>query len=254
MPPTHLDSLLRPGSITTLYQPIYDISGEPRVFAFEALSRGPAGTNFESPDILFSYARHKRAEHIIDRACIALALERARPLPTDVRLSVNVHASTVTQGGGTFAPFLDVELRRAQIDPTRVIVEVVEHALAWNAHDYAACVDELRAIGVAIALDDIGVGLSNYRMMLDTRPSFLKIDRYLIAGSAEDPRRTVILESICELAEKLEATVIAEGIEAGADLARVRGIGIRYVQGFLLSVPRPVEAFVGEASGPVTRV
>jgi EAL domain-containing protein (putative c-di-GMP-specific phosphodiesterase class I) len=243
VPPTHLDTLLRPESIRTLFQPIYDIAGDPSVFAFEGLSRGPAGSNFESPDIFFSYARHKRAEHLLDRICIGLVLERSRDLPREARISVNVHASTLTAGGGTFAPFLAAELHRAGVEPSRLIVEVVEHALAWNPHDYAASVDELRAIGVDVALDDIGVGLSNYRMMIDTRPSYLKIDRYLVAGCAFDSRRSVILESIYELAEKLAATVIAEGIETEADLARLRTIGIRFVQGFLFSPPQPAAAF-----------
>jgi len=248
MTPSHIDSLLRPESVTTLFQPIYDITRAPAVFAFEGLSRGPAGTNFESPDVFFSYARHKRAEHLVDRTCIALALARSRDLPESARITVNVHASTLTAGGGTFAPFLEAELRRVGMKPSRLIVEIVEHALAWNAHDYAASVDELRNIGVDVALDDIGVGLSNYRMMIDTRPNYLKIDRYLISGCASDARRTVILESICELAENLVATVIAEGIETGAELNHLRSIGIRFVQGFLFCRPKAATAFAQEVS------
>jgi len=250
MPPSHLDLILRPESIATLFQPIYAVNGKSTVFAYEGLSRGPAGTNFESPDVLFSYARHKRAEDRVDRTCISLALMRARVLPAEARISVNVHASTLTIGGGTFAPFLATEMRRAEIEPARVIVEIVEHAHAWNAHDYAAAVDELRAIGVTVALDDIGVGLSNYRMLLDTRPSFVKIDRYLVGGSANDRRRSVILESICELADRLGATVIAEGIETGADFAHIRATGIHLVQGFLLSPPRPAAAFAEAVEEP----
>ena len=138
-------------------------------------------------------------------------------------------------------------MRRASFAPSHVVVEVVEHALAWNPRDYAQAVDELRDLGVSIALDDIGVGLSNYRMMLDTRPNYLKIDRYVVTGCDADPRRSAILESIWSLAERLGAMVIAEGVETAAELAQVQAVGIRLVQGFLLSKPKKATAFAGEA-------
>src|SRR5262249_2233550 len=61
----------------------------------ECLMRGPSDTNIEPADILFEYARRKRAESAVDRACIAVALKAAQQLDTVPRFFLNVHASTL---------------------------------------------------------------------------------------------------------------------------------------------------------------
>src|SRR5207247_3075652 len=65
------------------------------LYGFECLTRGPRGTNFESPDVLFDYVRLKRQEIVVDRACIAAGLRNLPHLDGQVRISINVHASTL---------------------------------------------------------------------------------------------------------------------------------------------------------------
>ncbi len=100
----------------------------------------------------------------------------------------------------------------------------------------------LRRIGVRIAVDDIGLGHSNYRMLLECRPDFFKIDRYLVKGSNGDAYRRAVLHSIAELAQKVGAHAVAEGVDNEADLHTVCAEGIEMVQGYLLS--RPIPAMV----------
>jgi EAL domain-containing protein (putative c-di-GMP-specific phosphodiesterase class I) len=109
----------------------------------------------------------------------------------------------------------------------------------------------LRARGIGIALDDVGVGHSNYSMMLDCRPDLIKIDRYLVAGCHADPQRQAVLESIARLAPRLGARAVAEGVEEPDDLGTIRALGIDLVQGFLLSRPFfPRDVTVARLDGP----
>ena len=93
-----LDRILAPPGPSIVFQPIFQ--HRPRawhLYGFEALARGPRQTNLEDPKILFEYLRRKRAEAVVDRACVALALRTADSLGKRAHLGINVHASTLEQ-------------------------------------------------------------------------------------------------------------------------------------------------------------
>ncbi len=235
-----LDRILEPNGLTTVFQPVYQLNAEGwRLHAVEALTRGPAGTNFESAPVLFEYVRRKREESLVDRACVAHALPAARELRGSPRLSVNVHASTLGRDQG-FVAFVHDELAQAGIAPERLVVEIVEHSPFWDGKSFTMALEGLRELGVAIALDDVGLGNSNYRMVLECRPDYFKVDRYLVEGSAGDVYRRALLRSITDLAASFGAFAVAEGVDKHEDLDAVITEGYRLVQGYLLSEPRTV--------------
>jgi EAL domain-containing protein (putative c-di-GMP-specific phosphodiesterase class I) len=232
-----LDRLLAPGGITPVYQPIYVVSDpEPRLYGYECLSRGPRGTNFEQPAVLFDYVRLKRQEIVVDRACIATALRQLPPIPGGLQISINVHASTLGRDP-SFTDFLFMTCRDTGFAPSRLTVEIVEHAPPWDTEAFLRALESLRALGTAIALDDVGLGQSNFKMLLDASPEFLKLDRYFVEGCHRDPKRRAVIGAIEELARRFGAQVIAEGVENEDDLLAVREAGVELVQGFLFSQP-----------------
>jgi len=232
-----LDRLLAPGGITPVYQPIYIVSdAAPELYGFECLSRGPQGTNFESPGVLFDYVRLKRQEIVVDRACIAAALRNLPHLGDGVRISINVHASTLGRDP-SFTEFLATTCRDTRVAAARVTVEIVEHAPPWDNDAFLRALAALRELGASIALDDVGLGQSNFKMLLDASPEFLKLDRYFVDGCAKDAKRRAVISSIEELARRFGARVIAEGVENEEDLQAVRTIGVSLVQGFLFAKP-----------------
>jgi EAL domain-containing protein (putative c-di-GMP-specific phosphodiesterase class I) len=234
-----LDRLLAPGGITPVYQPIYVVgNGPPRMYGFECLSRGPRGTNFESPGVLFDYVRLKRQEIVVDRACIAVALRQLPRLDGEARISINVHASTLGRDP-SFTDFLATTCRDTNVSPSLVTVEIVEHAPPWDNEAFQRALASLRRLGASIALDDVGLGQSNFKMLLDASPEFLKLDRYFVDGCHADAKRRAVIGSIEELARRFGAQVIAEGVETDEDLQTVRAIGVTLVQGFLFSEPVP---------------
>jgi EAL domain-containing protein (putative c-di-GMP-specific phosphodiesterase class I) len=232
-----LDGLLKPGAISVLFQPIFELRGTRRqLHSVEALSRGPMGTHLERANVLFEYARRKGAEVQVDRASLVAIFSALGGIAGQPVVSVNVHASTMGRDP-EFPSFLADLAAAHAVDLSRMTVEVVEHALPWDMRCFESVLKGLRDIGIRIALDDIGLGQSNYRMILEVSPDYFKVDRYVVAGCHRDDHRRTILQSLVEVARGFGGRVIAEGIEDPADLQAVASLGIDLVQGFLLARP-----------------
>jgi EAL domain-containing protein (putative c-di-GMP-specific phosphodiesterase class I) len=253
-----LDRLLEPGALRVLFQPIFECRGaHRRLHALECLIRGPKGTNMEDPDVLLEYVRRKREESLLDRVCVATALAAAAELPGGPHLCLNVHASTLGRDH-EFVTFLSDTTAQHGIAMPRLTIEIVEHAPPWDGPSFLTAVDDLRRIGVSIALDDVGLGQSNYKMILDARPDYFKLDRYFVNGVSSDYHRQAVLESVAQLAKRFGGRVVAEGVETREDLQAVMTQGIDLIQGFLfapaLSHANLVAAGVFNASLPLAAV
>jgi EAL domain-containing protein (putative c-di-GMP-specific phosphodiesterase class I) len=232
---TLLDRVFAPGGITARFQPVVDVSRNPVACTYlEGLVRGPAGTNLERADVLFSYIRRRRESARMDRLCVAAVLDAARALPADVAIGFNVDAATLT-ADAQFPEWVRTAAASRELALSRLVVEIVEHTWPWDLHTFHAATGALRDMGVRLALDDVGRAHSNYRLMLETRPDFFKIDRYFIAGAHADPMRREVMRSIAGLARSFGARVVAEGVEHAADLECVLGLGIELAQGYLLT-------------------
>jgi EAL domain-containing protein (putative c-di-GMP-specific phosphodiesterase class I) len=231
------DLILEPQGLTTVFQPIFESrGGARRLYALEALTRGPKQTNIERSDILFEYVRRKRREAEVDLLAIASALRQVRGLPGKPCLSMNVHAVTL-ESEERLPQWLTELAAEYAVPLDSLIIEIVEHAPPWSGPNFLQNLDRLRDLGVRIALDDVGLGQSNFRMIVDCRPDLLKIDRHFVDGAHADPLRRAVLESISDLACRLGARAVAEGIEDERDLATVSAAGIALLQGYLLCRP-----------------
>jgi EAL domain-containing protein (putative c-di-GMP-specific phosphodiesterase class I) len=232
-----LDHILAPEGLSPRFQPILEANGADwDLHAVECLMRGPSDTNIESADILFEYARRKRAESIVDRACIAAALKAASQLEGIPRFFLNVHASTLGRDAD-FARFIADTAADHAIVPSRLTLEIVERQPYWNGPRFMATLDRLRIMGIKIALDDFGLGESNYRMMLDCWPDCIKVDRYVVRNCDSDYGRRAILDSIANLALTIGSKVIAEGVQTRAELKAIKDLGFTLAQGFVLYRP-----------------
>lgn len=236
------DLILQPNGLTTVFQPIFDARGGPlQLFALEALTRGPEHTNIERSETLFEYVRRTRREAEVDLLAMAAALREASRLSALPCLSMNVHAVTVERECGLPIWLADQAAEHA-VALDRIIIEIVEHAPPWSGRQFLENLDRLRCLGIRIALDDVGLGQSNFRMIVDCRPDLLKIDRHFVDGCHADPLRRAVLESISELACRLGARSVAEGVEDERDVATVTALGITLYQGYLFCRPSPVAA------------
>jgi EAL domain-containing protein (putative c-di-GMP-specific phosphodiesterase class I) len=239
-----IDRVIEPGAITPVFQPILDLRSDPPLLhALEGLSRGPRGTTLESPEILFEFARRKHEESLVDRAAIAAILGATRGLPEPLPIHLNVHASTIGRDP-RFGEYLERLGASFGLEPERLVVEILEHSNFVDERQYLEGIERLRDAGIGIALDDVGVGMSNFRMILLTRPQQLKVDRCLIDGIAGDPYQQATLRAIRVLADQVGATIVAEGVEREADLVTLRALEVELGQGYLFSWPRLADELV----------
>lgn len=225
-----IDTILDPSELSVRYQPIFRIGdGDNYLHSVEGLIRGPRGTHFESALLLFDYVRRKGEEKAVDHSCLDAICAESVHLPPDLRINVNVHAKTLGQNAG----FVESFQRRAakhSLSLHRFTVEIVEHAPNCDIPELAHAISDLRNLGVRIALDDVGLGQSNYRMMLECHPEYFKLDAYFVRGIRDDSKRRAVVESVVAFGRALQSTVVAEGAESIEDIAILADMGVQFVQ------------------------
>ena len=220
-------SFVENGGFEIAYQPIFDLSSA-RCVGLEALARFPEP--FARPGDTFAAAADVGLGLQLERAAARRACRIVPSLSAGQFVAVNVSP----------AGLLDLarRVRNGEAFPlSKIVAEVTEHS-AISA--YAALRDDfapLRDQGLRIAVDDAGAGYASLRHILELRPDFIKLDRWLINGLADDRGRRVAVSAFVALARELGSSVVAEGIERAEDLAVVRDLGLDAAQGYFLGRP-----------------
>jgi hypothetical protein len=124
-------------------------------------------------------------------------------------------------------------------DLHRVVIELTEHTPVDDLDVLRRQCDELRARGALIALDDAGSGYSGLQQMAAVRPQIVKLDRTLVSDADSDPVRMALAEMVGEFAGRIDAWLLAEGIETTAELNAFCRLGVPLAQGWLLGRPAP---------------
>src|ERR1700733_1485627 len=236
-----LETIVDPRALSVCFQPIFEIRDGVRLIdSVEALIRGPRSTKFNRADILFDYVRRKRAEAAVDRSCVVAICNAAQLLPSHMRVNINVHAVTLDHRSG-FVEFFKRHTKERSLRLERFTLEIVEHAPTSNVPQLIDSLVALRDSGVRIALDDVGLGQSNYRMMLDCHPDYFKLDAYFVRDLSADSKRRAVVRSLAALAEALDSAVVAEGATSADDLLQLEEMGVPLAQANILCPALPLE-------------
>jgi EAL domain-containing protein (putative c-di-GMP-specific phosphodiesterase class I) len=134
---------------------------------------------------------------------------------------------------------IERSLAAAGLGPERLVLEITESVALADVVGTARVIEHLDRLGVKIALDDFGTGYSSLSYLALLHPTILKIDRSFVSPMKASIRNNTLLEAIVSLGQKLDMTVLAEGIETKGQLARVRQLGCELGQGFLYSPAVP---------------
>jgi EAL domain-containing protein (putative c-di-GMP-specific phosphodiesterase class I) len=231
-----LVTLLASGSVSVVFQPIVSVATG-SCTACECLIRGDReGVPVEAESLL-SAARVLGVSHELDLAAWRAALQNGRALMQNgLALFLNFTPSSVHNS--TF----DVRKTKAMcremgVDMSQLVFELTE---AEKVQDFAflKCVmEEYRAEGAKIALDDLGSGYSSILRLADLRPDYVKLDQRLVHGAFGDRLRSVLLKAVTEASRELDIRVVAEGVETEDDLKFCADIGVDLVQGYFLARP-----------------
>ncbi|NDB17670.1 MAG: EAL domain-containing protein [Actinobacteria bacterium] len=130
------------------------------------------------------------------------------------------------------------------VRPQHLMVEITEQTMVSFTAEVRSQLEEIRSMGVRVAVDDFGTGFSGLAYLTNLPIDVLKIDRqFLIAD--ENPRAHVLLRSVCALARDLGLFTIVEGVESAAELDQVRDLGADAAQGWYLGRPESADKLLG---------
>ncbi|TFV53761.1 EAL domain-containing protein [Blastococcus sp. TF02A_35] len=214
--------------LTLVFQPIVDLSAA-RVAGYEALARFPGAAG---PDVWFAAAAEAGIAAELEALAIHKALATVDRLPPNTFLTVNVSPHLL--GADAVQRAL-----ASRPDLQRVVVELTEHTPVDDLSRLRRQTEALRERGALIALDDTGSGYSGLQQMAAVRPQMVKLDRSLVADADSDPVRMALAEMVGEFAGKIDAWLLAEGIETAAELSAFTRLGVPLAQGWLLGRPAP---------------
>jgi EAL domain-containing protein (putative c-di-GMP-specific phosphodiesterase class I) len=221
--------------IYSVYEPIVEVSSR-TVFGYEALARGPDGTELHSPVKLFSLATEHDLIFQLDCLCRQSGLDGARDLPGGAKLFLNVRPSTIHDPNFR-AEALERTLQRCELSPSDVVFEVSEQESIANFDIFREVRDYYGKLGFQIALDDVGAGYASLEAVMEIRPEFIKVDRAFCAKIDEDPGRQHLLRALQSLADRIGARIIGEGLDTLEELETLGRIGIHFGQGWLFGKP-----------------
>lgn len=154
---------------------------------------------------------------------------------TDYEFSVNITSNDINLG--YLEEFLLLNVKKYNIDPSRVVLELLEDIVTLTESNMLEQINSLRKKGFKIALDDFGVENSNLSRLLELNPDYLKIDGMFIKDILENKESLLIVETIVDLCKKRGIKIIAEYIHSEAVLKKVEELGIEYGQGYFIGEP-----------------
>jgi EAL domain-containing protein (putative c-di-GMP-specific phosphodiesterase class I)/FixJ family two-component response regulator len=216
--------------LDTVFQPIVDLA-DGRVLGVEALTRFMSRPR-RSPETWFAEAASHGLLAQLELAAAARALDHVERVPESVYVSVNVSAETVC------TPRLGQLLRA--VPAHRVVLELTERSPILDHDEASGCIRDLRALGLRLAVDDVGSGFSDLGHVVELSPDLLKFDRSLVSDVDSDDAKSALIARLTSFADERGMEVVAEGIETEAELGTLRALGVGAGQGFLLGRPGPI--------------
>lgn len=220
--------VLAEGAVEIGFQPVVALAtGE--VVGYEALARGPRGTPLERPDRLFAAARAAGRLDELDWLCQRLALRAA--LEAGLRHGQVLFLNVEPDASG----FMPLELRTLYAHATTrmtVAVEVTERALTERPAALLGHVADMRALGCAVALDDVGAAAGSLAMLPVLAPDVVKLDLHLLLEVDEQVFGDVV-GTVAAQAERTGALVLVERIEEEGQVGMARALGAELAQGWL---------------------
>lgn len=224
-----IEQVLEAGGPSMVFQPIVDL-GSGRTVGVEALARFPFEPD-RSPDLWFADANDVGLGVELELSAIRVALLHLDRFPAATYMALNVSPQAVC------APALRDLLDSP--NAARVLLELTEQSDVDDYDSLVLALDDLRCLGVQLAVDDTGAGFASLQRLINLRPDVIKLDRALVTGIDADPVRRALAGALLDFSREIGAVVVAEGIENARENTVVRRIGIRYGQGFHLGRPAP---------------
>lgn len=241
-PQLEVETILAQKNLLPLFQPIVDIK-QARVFAHEALIRGPVESKLHSPIALFNAASLCGLNIDMEYAAREVIFNEYSSSDRSHPLFVNFSPDALLLTNSHLA-FGLTQLARSGLKASDIVIEITESS---TIRDYAVLRDTVarfKSLGFKIALDDLGEGTSGLRLWSELSPEYVKIDKHFIANIHNDPIKLEFVRGIQKIAVESNTLTIAEGIETKEELAVIKDLKIDFAQGYLFGRPFPKFQYV----------
>ncbi|MFC3723832.1 putative bifunctional diguanylate cyclase/phosphodiesterase [Neoaquamicrobium sediminum] len=241
---THIEQALRRAvaaeEVEPHFQPIVELKTG-HVIGFEALARWTdRDLGVIPPNVFIPIAEERGIIGALSQLLLRKATETARNWPDELFLSFNLSPSQLVDQN-TAQQVLAI-LARTGFDPRRLEIEITETGLMTDPASAEKIVNDLRAVGIRVSLDDFGTGQSSLGRLREFHFDKLKIDRSFVSSILEDKPSEHIIRAILAMCEGLGMNVVAEGIEEEAQADRLVEFGCAGGQGYLFGKPSDAEA------------
>jgi diguanylate cyclase (GGDEF)-like protein len=221
------------------YQPIVKADGG-AIAGVEALLRWKHPTRgLVPPSVFVPVAEEAGLMDRLGEFALRRAIADAARWP-DLYVSVNLSPVQVRDRG--FIDLVSLLLKETGFEPARLVLEMTESVLIENPDATAARLEELRALGVRLALDDFGSGYSSLSYLQKLPFDKLKVDRSFVTALDQSANGGVIIQAIVTLGRALGMDVVIEGVETEEQRVLLRLAGCHEMQGYLFARPAAREA------------
>lgn len=221
------------------YQPLYLLSGEHELFAYEALFRNAMNKN---PEMVFQSAMKANILYKLDTMSIQKAISSfiQRELP-NCHLFLNIYITTILHPN--FMIFFNSLCERYPDLPGKLYFELNETSAEelWAVPILKSSIQSLRKMGVRFAIDDFGQGSSSIKKAIEYEPECIKLDRFFATDLAQDSKKQRFI-SLFHHYYAEDTILVLEGIEKEEDLEVAKQLGIQVGQGFYLGKPEALKA------------
>jgi len=229
-----LRDIIRSKRVTTLFQPIVharDLS----VFGYEILTRGPAGSSFRNSDMLFSFAREAKLAWALEAIALEGALRRLRQVDLlDRKFLLNLEAEMFGQSEFRIHEMVSFFSEHRG----NFVFELTERAAIEDYAQFRVLLNEFREKGIEVAIDDAGSGYASLEAIAALSPDYLKVTKGLVSTVKDEPIKQDLVSMLVDLARKIGAKTIAEGIETIEEYETCRQLGIDLIQGYYIAHPQ----------------
>ena len=219
--------------LLSFFQPILNNKTN-KIEKFECLARIEDDEVMVSPARFMEAARITGALSLVTRTIIANAFKVFSD--SKYEFSINITGSDIHLG--YLEQFLLLNAKKYDVDPSRVVLELLEDIVTLTESDMLEQINSLRKHGFQIAIDDFGQENSNFSRLLELNPDYLKIDGAFIKNIVDDEQSQIIVEAIVDICKKSGIKIIAEYIHNKNVLEKIKSMDIDYSQGYYIGQPK----------------
>jgi len=252
---TRLREAIDQGHFELFYQPVMALQGENDGLRYEVLLRyrDPHSGEWISPGQFLGAAERYGLLGAIDRWVVMHLLQwladNPRHLEQLVQVNFNLTASSLLNPH--FHEMLHSELLRLNLPAHKLCIEVTEMVALGELGISAQWIQQLRSLGLKVALDDFGSGFASYAYLRHLPLDIVKIDGSFISGIENDPINQAMVSSMQQIARQLGLSTVAEFVESQATLDCVCGLGLDYAQGYFIDRPQSLTQLADSAQSDV---